>query len=832
MALPFGVLRVYDPLHSQAAELRMTSQFQSDPVAATERNHRDYVTIVHLSDLHFPSPSVRSRIGFNPDFNNGTSANVAALVAQICGHKPDLICVTGDIADNPDDWALFRRARFVATATSVFSSARQVLRHLCGEANASTGAKLLVIPGNHDLRVQGIYGIQRTRKRLKQAFDAVFESHLCYEPQVITYLANARLPMTVRILGIDSNTHENFLNAASGTVTDQGLQRIKQLSPDESSGGVQNPAEFRVCLVHHHPLPVAGAEKSPKSGFFSSVLSTLKGEQMAVFRRAGSFLLNARNAHVDLVLHGHQHHSQMSILNTPVTAAPDYPMLIVGAGSFGEETDSKWRYNVIRLYRNGDIAVDEIERAQNATYTPNKNMAMLFRDDRARYAQAEWMLHNLRRTNRDQFGIASVTQCIRRISILSDGSADYDIELFGLKATSESVATVPIITPVAAHAVMNSAEAFVLNAAVGERTSVQVEPVEAGDADTPWQLRFTPPLTRDSNLALRVRYSIDNHFDFIAEYAKNRSSDVAADGEYVTSRNWEYTDYKSQRVTMGSLIISVSLPLSLALAESPRAVVLDQDEQLDPMEGGYAARALYVGKSENCVAMTLTVNKPLPGYQYRIEWPMWAKVDYEAAMYDRALLEQASAHAATEDDDQCVSAVSELLRQLHVDYLGLQANNLTARPSFPGNVALSVFLARCDVERFETERVANAFLSRIATWPVSTERSCEWPAGEGLIGKAHRAAAMQYAQADDGMRGYFRQEGKDAHTAMWAIPLHVHGERVPPSRSPIYAVLCIDTRDVMSNRRSLNSDHDAMKGMIETFNKALISALVAARVRQ
>ncbi len=812
----------------------MTSQSQSDPVAATERNHRDYVTIIHLSDLHFPSPNVRSRIGFNPDFNDGTSADVEALGAQICGHKPDLICVTGDVADNPEDWALFRRGRFVATATSVFSSAKQVLLQLCGPAPTSAGAKLLVIPGNHDLRVQGIYGIHRTRKRLKLAFDAVFESHLCYEPRVITYLANARLPMTVRILGIDSNTHENFLNAASGTVTDQALQGISQLSPEESSGGVQNPAEFRVCLVHHHPLPVAGAEKAPKRGLFASMISTLQGEQAAVFRRAGSFLRNARNAHVDLVLHGHQHYSQMSILNTPVTAALDYPMLIVGAGSFGEETDSKWRYNVIRLYRNGDIEVDEIERAQDATYTANENIAMLFRDDRARYAQAEWMLHNLRRANRAEFGIASVKQCIRRISICADGSADYDIELFGLKATSGSVTIIPIITPVAAHAVMNSAEAFVLNAAVGERTSVQVEPVESGAADTLWQLRFTPPLTRESNVALCVRYAIDNHFDFVAEYAKNRSSNAAADGdgEYVASSDWEYTDYKSQRVTMDSLIISVSLPLSLVHATPPKAVVLDQDEQLDPMEGAYAAKALYVGKSGNVVAMTLTVNKPLPGYRYQIEWPIWTKAAYEATMYDRELLEQANAHAATADDDECVQAVSAMLHRLHDDYIGSQANDLKVKPSFPDNIAFSVFLARCDVERFAAERVANAVLSRIATWPVVAERRCQWGAGEGLIGKAHRAATRQYAPGDGGMRGYFRQGQKSDHTALWAVPLQVQRDGVPLSRAPIYAILCVDTRDDMNNRRYLNSVADDIEVLIEKFNAELIASLNAARIRQ
>ena len=115
---------------------------------------------------------------------------------------------------------------------------------------------------------------------------------------------------------------------------------------------------------------------------------------------------------------------------------------------------------------------------------------------------------------------------------------------------------------------------------------------------------------------------------------------------------------------MDSLIISVSLPLSLVHATPPKAVALDQDEQLDPMEAAYAAKALYVGKSGNVVVMTLTVNKPLPGYRYQIEWPMWTKAAYEAAMYDRELLEQASAHAATADDDECVQAVSAMLHRL------------------------------------------------------------------------------------------------------------------------------------------------------------------------
>src|SRR5712664_4742446 len=59
----------------------------------TTRKHPKYVTIAHISDLHFNSSTQ-----FPPADNS--NVHLIKLIRNLKDHQPDLLCVTGDIADN------------------------------------------------------------------------------------------------------------------------------------------------------------------------------------------------------------------------------------------------------------------------------------------------------------------------------------------------------------------------------------------------------------------------------------------------------------------------------------------------------------------------------------------------------------------------------------------------------------------------------------------------------------------------------------------------------------------------------------------------------------
>ncbi len=59
------------------------------PVREIARKHAKCVTVAHISDLHFNS---------NTD---PRGPHLEALIEDISSHKPDILVVTGDLADNP-----------------------------------------------------------------------------------------------------------------------------------------------------------------------------------------------------------------------------------------------------------------------------------------------------------------------------------------------------------------------------------------------------------------------------------------------------------------------------------------------------------------------------------------------------------------------------------------------------------------------------------------------------------------------------------------------------------------------------------------------------------
>src|SRR5690242_20429270 len=127
--------------------------------------------------------------------------------------------------------------------------------------------------------------------------------------------------------------------------------------------GFVKALEFRICLIHHHPLPVVTAEVLPgvaPSGFADkvrSLVTTLTGEHTNMFKNGGTFLLKSLDNRLDLVLHGHQ--QTLLVLEHPISGEVARRLLVAGAGSAALPVAESYRYCVYTLDVSGNIHVSE-----------------------------------------------------------------------------------------------------------------------------------------------------------------------------------------------------------------------------------------------------------------------------------------------------------------------------------------------------------------------------------------------------------------------------------------------------------------------------------------
>lgn len=242
-------------------------------VRELSRKHPEYVTIAHISDLHFTQDT-----RFPPDPGG---AHLAQLIEDIKNFQPDILAVTGDFADNPFSNALKQLSldlfsheagwdAWNRSLRDTFVRSRNFLEDLCRQCHIEPAIGLFVVPGNHDYRLQGTYsGIlfkcfrrRYSAEALKSSFAEVFAGRGGDETfTVLCRHAADPLNLVLRLVCLDSNDTDAYLNFATGAITQRELDRIDSLrAQPDSPPEARSAPTFRVCLVHHHPLPVVTAE--------------------------------------------------------------------------------------------------------------------------------------------------------------------------------------------------------------------------------------------------------------------------------------------------------------------------------------------------------------------------------------------------------------------------------------------------------------------------------------------------------------------------------------------------------------------------------------------
>ncbi|WP_421996827.1 metallophosphoesterase family protein [Reyranella sp.] len=296
-------------------------------------------TLAHLSDPHLPMPPARPlelvgkrATGYFNWWRSRVRVHVpealAAIVADIARQAPDHVALTGDLVN-------------ISLGTEFEVAARWL-------ATLGPPDRVTVVPGNHDVYVAtawplslGLWGAYMAGdgQPAAQGFDTF-------------PIVRRRGPGSegVALLGLSSGVPKPPF-FATGTLGEAQLARAERLLAELGGEGL-----CRVVLIHHPPLTT---EKHFKR-------LTDAAAFQAMIRRVGC----------ELVLHGHNHRSEVARI-----AGPDGPVPVIGVTSASAAPDSPYgraRYHLIRIARTGagwriDVALRAL-RPDGAGCEPDGNL--------------------------------------------------------------------------------------------------------------------------------------------------------------------------------------------------------------------------------------------------------------------------------------------------------------------------------------------------------------------------------------------------------------------------------------------------------------------------
>jgi predicted MPP superfamily phosphohydrolase len=270
----FDFLR-QDLLYALSGGLRAANE-AIERQASRRRSKR----ILHLSDLHIGLAEATQRRSY-------LKRHVRQLLPTI-----DRVAVTGDLFDTPSEDL---RASF------------DEFRH---DIEDGTKKRLLVVPGNHDMRAKG-NAIGRFGRQAEYVTD------LEWSPIEVDH------DMQAVFFSFNSSETGNF--ARGGVGLRQRLSRADR-HDEEIRRNNQVRDYFNVALVHHHPVSYG----MQPTALYERIFARLGGdERFIAFEESEEFVDWCAGRQVGLVLHGHKHIPHL----TMVKPRQSGEVIVVGCGS-------------------------------------------------------------------------------------------------------------------------------------------------------------------------------------------------------------------------------------------------------------------------------------------------------------------------------------------------------------------------------------------------------------------------------------------------------------------------------------------------------------------
>lgn len=289
------------------------------------------IRIAHLSDLHF----VRN--------TDDSSWKVWRSLRQylLDELKPHLVLISGDLADTPSRKVYSHLGRELADLENA----------LVGIHGAAPRTRIWLCAGNHDRHFYG-NAIARLRLPAIESEDRVYTRIPSPERPCDLRLGEPGNEWHIRLAAEDSSRHARY--SAQGFLPKRRIDAIRRLS-DRSAGSA--PARLMIMLFHHHLLPLPASEPNRQSKWR---LFNLAGPV-----NPGTILESLAASHVDLVLHGHEHHVNRARYASYKRETVQVAMVAAGS-STGKQTgtacvQSRASFNVLELRPDRSVWCQEIK---------------------------------------------------------------------------------------------------------------------------------------------------------------------------------------------------------------------------------------------------------------------------------------------------------------------------------------------------------------------------------------------------------------------------------------------------------------------------------------
>ena len=316
--------------------------------------------IVHISDLHF-----------GPPFDAVLWTYLKSVVIET---KPQLIILSGDVVNSPNTLRMLL--------------ARKELREL----EDKSGARLLVVPGNHDIAAVGNFRMPTSSRLFWRIFagdsqaqaleaklpDAPWKDDRTASPKKQRFARVQRFFGTgfnrmrarwwarglpdpsrekreqrisenqVLVMGFDSNSRTYL---ATGYVDEHEIYDAASYldSTHTDQRNLKQVLALRIAVVHHHPVPIP---------FVIAKEGLLGFEPFLMFRNAGAFLKMLNERSFDLVLHGHHHYYNFSrIAFGAESSAYELGVLSAGSATVRYSEGRRNSFNLITILPNGRVQI-------------------------------------------------------------------------------------------------------------------------------------------------------------------------------------------------------------------------------------------------------------------------------------------------------------------------------------------------------------------------------------------------------------------------------------------------------------------------------------------
>ncbi len=291
--------------------------------------------ILHLSDLH---------LTHIPDICHFASAD--DLLKAIKNAFDSELCVYNHINSEqkpPQPEYIVISGDFTWQGESVeFRRSQEFIRDLLIEFKLSP-KKLIVVPGNHDMRWYQD-GKPASKVNRENDYRMFYELVKKQEPNdhLSSYIANS----DITILGLNSASIESDECHGFGYV---GIEQLDDLWSDVTADDNFCYAAPRVAVLHHHLIPVNRLVPINEENQYSL---TLDAEQIHRW-----FFDN----NIKVVLHGHQHQPFLRVVIDPAKMA-EQVTVVAGVGSVGAARDKLGdcgrKYFQVVVPSNDNVAVD------------------------------------------------------------------------------------------------------------------------------------------------------------------------------------------------------------------------------------------------------------------------------------------------------------------------------------------------------------------------------------------------------------------------------------------------------------------------------------------